>query len=145
MFVFDRRGRVLLIERGRAPLAGRWSVPGGRVEAGERVRAAARREVLEETGLRVRVGPLVAWFEGIDARHHYVVLDFLGTVTAGGPLRLRSGDDARAARWVGRRAFAALPTTPGLLGYVRRAWRRAQAMGCFDARPGTSRTSRGTR
>lgn len=115
------------------------------MEAGERVRAACRREVYEETGLRVRIGPLVAWFEGVGAGYHYVVLDFLGTITAAGPLRLRPGDDARAARWVGRRALAALPTTPGLRGYVRRAWRRAQAMGCFDGRPGTSRTSRGTR
>lgn len=126
-------------------MAGLWSVPGGRVEAHEPLRAACRREVFEETGLRIRTGPLVAWLDRIGPDHHYVVLDFLGTASSGGPLRLRPGDDAVAARWVGRRVFATLPTTPGLLRHVRRAWRRAQAMGCFDDRPGTSRTSRGTR
>jgi 8-oxo-dGTP diphosphatase len=144
-FVFDRRGRVLLVRRGAPPARGAWSVPGGRVEPGERTRTACRREVYEETGVQIRPGPLVAWFEAIGAQHHYVVLDFLALHDRRGPTRLRPGDDANGARWAGRRTLAALPTTPRLAHYVRRAWRRAQAMGFFDASPGTSRTRRGTR
>lgn len=143
-FVFDRCGRLLVVQRGRAPSAGLWSLPGGRVEFGERLRDACRREVYEETGVRVQIGPLVLWFERMSQARHYVVLDFLARPAAG-LTRPRAGDDARAVRWVGPAQLRLLPTTPHLARYVRRAWTQAQATGFLDASPGTSRTSRGTR
>lgn len=81
---------VVLVRRGQPPLQGRWSLPGGRVEAGERLEAALVRELLEETGLEVEVGPLVDVVELIGERH-YVVLDHLCRRVGG---QLRAGDDA---------------------------------------------------
>jgi ADP-ribose pyrophosphatase YjhB (NUDIX family) len=92
--------QVVLIRRRNPPLAGRWSLPGGVVEAGESVQAAVAREVLEETGLTVRVRDLVEVVEHIDhdqdgrVRHHYVILDYLCDVTGG---TLRAGGDVDAA------------------------------------------------
>ena len=89
--VVDARGRVLLVKRRNEPLAGRWSLPGGIVELGEALDAAVRREVREETGLDVRVGPLVEVVERVhrDATDriewHYVLLDYLCWLEAGEP------------------------------------------------------------
>ena len=82
---------VVLVRRARPPNAGRWSLPGGRVERGETLVAATAREVLEETGLSVRVGPLIEVVEIVDDAHHYVVLDYLCRAEGG---RLQAGDDA---------------------------------------------------
>jgi ADP-ribose pyrophosphatase YjhB (NUDIX family) len=89
--------RVLLIKRGRAPSAGRWSLPGGRVEPGERLADALARELLEEAGVKVLVGPLVAVVEVIDPPYHYVILDYLCELLGGD---LRAGDDALEAALV---------------------------------------------
>jgi 8-oxo-dGTP diphosphatase len=117
-------GRVLLVQRGRAPSAGRWSLPGGLVELGEPLEVAVRREVAEECGLVVRVHGLVGTVDRIvrDAagrvRYHYVLLDYLASPAGG---RLQAGSDALAARWCGPGELASLELTDGLVSMVRRA------------------------
>jgi ADP-ribose pyrophosphatase YjhB (NUDIX family) len=95
--VIDRG--VVLVRRSQAPLAGRWSLPGGRVELGETARRAVRREIEEETGLKVVVGPLLAVVDRIHrdrsgrVAYHYVVADYLCRRRGG---TLRAGSDASA-------------------------------------------------
>ena len=108
--------RILLVERGKAPLAGYWSLPGGGVEAGERLEDAVIREVLEETGLTVAADSLATVFERImpDAasrcEYHYVLIDFYCTITGG---ELRAGDDSRDVRWFPIDSLGGLLLTAG--------------------------------
>ncbi|HEX2043430.1 MAG TPA: NUDIX domain-containing protein [Acidimicrobiales bacterium] len=90
--------RLLLIRRGRGPAAGVWSIPGGRVEAGETLAEAVLRELAEETGLEGVCDELVGWVERMGPDHHYVILDFAVTVLE--PREPRPGDDAVEAEWV---------------------------------------------
>lgn len=96
MAVVDE-GCLLLVQRGRDPGRGLWAVPGGKVRLGEPMKVAARREVLEETGLEVEIGEAVWVGEYIEDRHHIVLIDFAGTVLGG---ELKAADDALDARWV---------------------------------------------
>ena len=99
-------GRLLLVRRGREPGAGSWSVPGGRVEAGETMADAVVRELFEETGVEGVCGPMLGWVERITPTHHFVILDF--TVTVAAPVTPVAGDDAAEAAWV------ALPDVGGM-------------------------------
>jgi 8-oxo-dGTP diphosphatase len=121
-FVFDASGRVLLVQRGRPPGEGLWTVPGGRVELGEPLAAAVEREVREETGLDVRCGALVEVVERVtrlgDDLWHYVILDYLADLQGGA---LAAADDVRDARFVTDDDARALPLTEGLLPVLARA------------------------
>ncbi len=95
-------GRLLLIRRGRPPRQGSWSLPGGRQELGETVQQTALREVLEETGVTIRILDLAAVVdlihrEGGLLQYHYTVIDFVAEWTGGEAV---AGDDAEAVRWV---------------------------------------------
>ncbi len=106
------RGAMLMVQRAKPPAAGKWSVPGGRVEAGEWIVDAVRREVIEETGLQIEVAELAGIFE-VPGDPHYVVLDYLATVRDNRPPR--AGADAAAAAWVPLEDIASLPCTPRLV------------------------------
>ncbi len=116
--VFDDQGRVLLVERARPPGAGLWTVPGGKLEGAETLAQAVAREVREETGLLVEVGPLACVVERIGDDHHFVILDYLARVIGG---TLAAGSDARAVRFAGEEDLAALPLTDGLVDVLARA------------------------
>jgi len=117
--VFDAAGRVLLVERGRPPGVGQWTVPGGKLEPGETLERGVVREVREETGLTVEVGPLACVVERIGDGYHFVILDYLARVLGDGvPL---AGDDARHARFVDDAELAILPLTEGLADVLARA------------------------
>lgn len=106
------RDRVLLIKRGKPPLEGQWSIPGGMLEIGEELREAAVREAREETGIVVEAGELLGVFDRVirDAegrvQYHYVLIDFLCHVIGG---ELRAGGDASDVGWFTREEAAALP------------------------------------
>ena len=116
--------RVLLVQRGRPPGQGKWSIPGGLVDVGEPVEAAACREVTEESGLTVRLHGLVGYVDRIvrdlqgRVQYHYVLLDFLATPESG---TARAGSDAGAVRWTTLEELSALDTTEGLEPMIRRA------------------------
>ena len=117
-FLFDEAGRVLLIQRGKPPGEGLWTVPGGRLEPGETLAQAIAREVREETGLVAEIGPLVCVVERISEGYHYVILDYLARRIGG---TLGAGTDARDARFFDDGELAALPITEGLLPVLERA------------------------
>jgi 8-oxo-dGTP diphosphatase len=103
------QGRALLVRRGSAPAKGMWVIPGGGVELGERVEDAVSREVQEECGIAIAVGPLACVVDRLDrdehgrVRFHYVIIDYFARYQSG---ELKAGSDAAEARWV---ALADLP------------------------------------
>jgi ADP-ribose pyrophosphatase YjhB (NUDIX family) len=116
--------RVLLVERGRDPHKGAWSLAGGAVETGEYLKDAIRREVLEETGLEVEPVSVVEVFERIlpDAggrtEYHYVLIDYLCRVTGG---RLAAASDVSRAEWVPASELSRYELTEGTLAVIRKA------------------------
>jgi ADP-ribose pyrophosphatase YjhB (NUDIX family) len=119
------RGPILIVERGREPLKGYWSLPGGLVEPGERLEEAVRREILEETGLRVEPVRLFEIFERImrDARgraeYHYVLADYVCKVLGG---TLRAGDDVSRAVWARRSELGNYRLTEGTREVIERVF-----------------------
>lgn len=127
-----RGAEVLLVERAKGALKGRWAPPGGHIEPGEPVRAAALREVLEETGVEAEIGGLVDLHEmllrdGTGAlTAHYVLAVFWGRWLSGEPV---AASDAVAARFVAVGDVEAYPLTDGSAGLIRMAWRRFETGG----------------
>lgn len=118
-----RRGEaVLLVRRGRPPNAGAWGFPGGKIEFGETLRAAAERETLEETGVRVAACEVLDCLDAIsEGGWHYVLVAVRCVWRAGEPV---AGDDAAEALWV---PLDALDGWPGLIADVARLARHAPA------------------
>ena len=96
-------GKVLLVKRANEPNKGKWSIPGGVVKLGESLIDALKREIEEETGLKIKVLDVACVSEEIveyngKIKFHYVIIDFFAEVVGG---RLRVGSDAEEAKWVG--------------------------------------------
>lgn len=98
-----RKGCVLIVQRGRAPSKGVWTVPGGAVDLGETMRQAAAREVQEECGIEVEVGEVVGILDNVvrdeqaRIRYHYAIIDFAARHTSG---ELRPNDELMDAAWI---------------------------------------------
>jgi len=118
-------GRVLLVERGREPLRGYWSIPGGVLETGEKLIDGVRRETLEETGLEIEPVSVVEIFERIMrdgagvAEYHYVLVDYLCRVTGG---QLAPGDDVSRVAWVDRSELKQYRITEGTVPVIEKAF-----------------------
>jgi ADP-ribose pyrophosphatase YjhB (NUDIX family) len=116
--VHDAAGRLLLIRRAHDPGRGLWSLPGGRVEAGESVAEAAEREVREETGLDVRAGAVVGSVELPGPGVVFDVVDLACALTDPGQEPV-AGDDADAVLFADAPTLAGLACTPNLLQTLR--------------------------
>ena len=83
-----RGNEVLLIRRGRPPRLGEWSLPGGRIEPGERAVEAVLRELREETGVEARISGLLDVVDGLfpEAGRHYVLIDYVAEWVSGEPI-----------------------------------------------------------
>ena len=115
--------KALLVRRATEPLKDEWSVPGGVLELGEKLRVGAAREALEETGLTVEVGEVLDVFDSIfpDAdgrtKYHFVLIDFLCRPIAG---EATAGSDVNEVRWVKEEELAALNLRESIAAVVRK-------------------------
>jgi 8-oxo-dGTP diphosphatase len=119
--------RVLLIQRGQEPLKGQWSLPGGAVETGETLQAALAREVREETGLDVDVGPVVEVLDSIRrdaegrAEYHFIIVDYLCRLRDPALSAATCGTDAVDVRWVDLADLEAYRVSAAAVAVIRKA------------------------
>jgi 8-oxo-dGTP diphosphatase len=138
------RSRVLLVKRGREPLKGKWSLPGGMLELGESLAEGVVREIREETGLTVEVLELIELLdrvhretgpEGERVRYHYVIADYLCRVVGGA---LQAASDADAVRWVDRAEWnsrSSLTLDPITVRVIDAGWQRARILSLTEQEP----------
>lgn len=123
--IYNAQGQVLLVQSGKASRAGTWGLPGGLIDLGESLIDAAKREVMEETGLSVNIGGLVTTFEPIirDAEgkveYHYVVLEYWAHYLGGEAI---AQDDAVATAWVDSANLDAYALTPQQMVVLHQSW-----------------------
>lgn len=129
--VIFQKEAVLLIQRGRAPLLGHWSLPGGAQKIGETAKEALKREVREETGLEIAPGRLITVVDIIKrnvkgrVQYQYTVADYLCRITGGTP---KAGGDAAAARWVHLGNLDKLKLTPQVKRVILNTWKNLKAI-----------------
>ncbi len=122
--------RALLVRRGRPPLEGEWSIPGGMLELGETLIEGVQRELAEETGIEVRVAGLIEVFERIslDAsgrpQYHFVVLDYFCEAVRG---EGRAGSDAIEVAWATDAELAQYSLTPAATRVIRKAFEMSRS------------------
>ena len=143
--VIIEQNRVLLVQRGREPLKGKWSLPGGMLELGESLAEGVVREVQEETGLVVEVIELVELLDrvhresgpdGERVRYHYVIADYLCRVVGG---TLQASSDADGVRWIERaewNSHSALALDPVTIRVIEAGWQRARALAIIEQEQG---------
>lgn len=126
--VIFHEGRVLLIQRGQAPMQGEWSLPGGALEIGETLEEGVKREVLEETSLVVEPVAMVEVFDRIArddggrVQFHYVLVDYLCRVAGG---QAACGSDAVDLRWAARDELDVI--APFTRDVILKAWKIASS------------------
>jgi ADP-ribose pyrophosphatase YjhB (NUDIX family) len=117
-------GRALLVRRNTEPLKGEWSVPGGVLELGEKLRDGTMREVLEETGLHVYVGEVLDVFDSIfpdsegRSEYHYVLIDYLCRPVSG---EAQAGSDVSEVKWVAAAELDGLELRDSIRQVVQKA------------------------
>ena len=125
--IIIKDGKVLLIKRGKEPGYGKWSIPGGVVKLGEPLKDAVRREVLEETGLKVEPIEFVEVFERVirdkesKIEYHYVLIDFFCRYISG---EAKSGTDALDTRWVIPEKISNYNMTTGTEEVIKKAFKK---------------------
>jgi len=119
--VFNDKRQVLMIRRNQPPAMGLWSVPGGKLEAGESLADACQREVKEETGLDVEVSNIVAVVERQIEGFHYVVIDFLAHLVAENAIPVAQSDVAEA-KWISLEAIEDYALVDGLAKIIMRTY-----------------------
>lgn len=113
--------KILLVKRAKPPNKGVWAIPGGKVEFGETVFDAVKREIREETNLEVIPEELLAIVEIIKEGFHYVILDFICRVSSG---ELRPSSDALEARFFSLDEIRRLQVSPTTLEMLEKYFRR---------------------
>jgi 8-oxo-dGTP diphosphatase len=137
--------RILLVERGGQPLKGYWSLPGGLVETGETLEEAVRREVFEETGLRVKPIRMFGIFERImrdakgRAEYHYLLADYVCTARSAA---LRPADDVSRAAWVLPSGLCNYQLTAGTQEVIEAAFGEEAALESNDEKRKNARRKR---
>lgn len=115
-------GKVLLVKRGVEPSKGLWAIPGGTLKLGETLQECAAREILEETGITIKVGGCIYVFDFIEyddqrkIKFHYVIVDFAAEYVAGVP---QGADDALEARWLSPEDLKKLPVAKNTMNALR--------------------------
>jgi 8-oxo-dGTP diphosphatase len=121
-----RGEHVLVVQRGREPSLGRWTLPGGAVDLGERMRDAAAREVREECGIEVEIGEVVAILDNIvhdedgAVRYHYAIVDFAARYLGG---QLAPNEELTGAAWITPAQFDRYDVAPKARAALRDALR----------------------
>jgi ADP-ribose pyrophosphatase YjhB (NUDIX family) len=127
--IIDEWRRVLLVRRDNEPLKGEWSVPGGMLELGEKLRDGVRREVLEETGLVIEPGEVLDVFDSIFTdkegliEYHYVLIDFLCRPVSGEAV---AGTDVSEVKWASENDLPGVRLRPSTEQVIRKAMARTR-------------------
>jgi len=121
--VFNNQKQILLIQRNQPPAMGFWSIPGGKLEAGESLVEACRREVKEETGLDTEVKNIVAVIERRVEGFHYVIIDYLALLVDGENTQPIPQSDVSEAKWVSLEHLNDYALVEGLAEIILRTYK----------------------
>jgi len=116
-------GRILLVKRGHEPCAGKWSVPGGVIELGEKVEEALRREIKEELGIDVEIMGILDIYDSIfrdkrgNIRYHYVIIDFVAKPKT---KNIKPSDEILDYKWVELSEIEEMDVTPSLKRMIKK-------------------------
>lgn len=121
--VFNNQKQILLIQRNQPPAMGFWSIPGGKLEAGESLAEACQREIKEETGLDTGVKNIVAVVERRVEGFHYVIIDYLALLVDEGNSQPIAQSDVSEARWVSLEHLTDYYLVEGLTEIILRTYK----------------------